>query len=270
MLLEPLGEAAVQFGAGRLRERVVGGVADQEVAEAVCVLAAAARPVGTDEIAPHERREARCHLVLLRCERLHRAAVEELPFDRAALEHPPLRLVELVEPRGEQRPQRRRHLDLSVSAASAAISVRKSGLPPEARTIRSRSLVRHAVAESASASSAGSGSSRSAAGQPGAGRAAPAAPCRGAGAARRREQRRRLDQVEECLLAPLDVVEDDHERRLLLQQLAERPGDLVRAGADVALARAATGSRVAAASSLGSAPSCFTTSTTGQYVIPSP
>ena len=40
-----------------------------------------------------------------------------------------------------------------------------------------------------------------------------------------------LDQVEERLLAPLDVVEDDHERplrRSLLQRLAEGPGDLLR------------------------------------------
>ena len=33
-LLEPVGEALVQLGAGRLRQRVVGGVADQEVPEA--------------------------------------------------------------------------------------------------------------------------------------------------------------------------------------------------------------------------------------------
>ena len=52
----------------------------------------------------------------------------------------------------------------------------------------------------------------------------------------RREQRRRLDQVEERLLAPLDVVEADHERRLLLEQLPERPGDLIRARALLALA----------------------------------
>ncbi len=38
-----------------------------------------------------------------------------------------------------------------------------------------------------------------------------------------------LDQVEEHLLAPLDVVEDDHERPFrsgVLQRLAERPRDL--------------------------------------------
>ena len=47
----------------------------------------------------------------------------------------------------------------------------------------------------------------------------------------RGEERDVLDQVEERLLAPLDVVEDDHERplgRSLLQRLAEGPGDLLR------------------------------------------
>ena len=43
-LLEPAGEALVQLGADRLRQRVVGGVADQQVAEAEAVLARELRP----------------------------------------------------------------------------------------------------------------------------------------------------------------------------------------------------------------------------------
>ena len=43
-----------------------------------------------------------------------------------------------------------------------------------------------------------------------------------------REQRDVLDQVEEGLLAPLDIVEHHNEWRLLLEQLAERPADLLR------------------------------------------
>ena len=42
--LEPGGEALVQLGPGRLRQRVVGGVADQQVAEAEAVLARRAAP----------------------------------------------------------------------------------------------------------------------------------------------------------------------------------------------------------------------------------
>ena len=52
-----------------------------------------------------------------------------------------------------------------------------------------------------------------------------------------REQRRRLDQIEERLVAPLEVVEDHDQRRLLLEQLPERPGDLVPARPDVRLAQ---------------------------------
>ena len=44
-----------------------------------------------------------------RRERLDRAAMEDLAFDRATLEHAPLLAVELVEPGGEQRLDRRRH-----------------------------------------------------------------------------------------------------------------------------------------------------------------
>jgi hypothetical protein len=39
VLLEPRREAAVQISAGRLGERIVGGVANQHVAEAVGIVA---------------------------------------------------------------------------------------------------------------------------------------------------------------------------------------------------------------------------------------
>ncbi len=73
-----------------------------------------------------------------------------------------------------------------------------------------------------------------------------------------------LDQVEERLLAPLDVVEDAHERRALLEQLAEGPGDLLGACSLFRLPPSRERSEAAAAGSEGSASSCFTTSTTGQ------
>ena len=111
-----------------------------------------------------------------------------------------------------------------------------SGLPPAARAIRSRSSSETASPISASACSAGSGSSRSVPGQLG----TPLDELRARHAHEQkrgasREQRRRLDEIEERLLAPLDVVEDDDQRRLLLEQLAERPGDLVSARCDVRL-----------------------------------
>ena len=113
VLLRASGRSARAARPGRFREGVVGGVADQEVAEAEAVLAGELWPVGADQFAPHERCEARRHLRLLRGQRLYGAAVEDLAFDRAALEHPSLGRVELVEPRRQQRLQRRRHLDLA-------------------------------------------------------------------------------------------------------------------------------------------------------------
>jgi len=50
-----------------------------------------------------------------------------------------------------------------------------------------------------------------------------------------RAEGRRLVEIEEGLLAPLDVVEDHDERRLLLKQLPKRPGDLVAARPDTRL-----------------------------------
>jgi hypothetical protein len=65
--------------------------------------------------------------------------VEELALDRSPLEHAPLCRLELIQPRGEQRPERRRNGDSpSASPAIATISVRNSGLPPAARAIRAR------------------------------------------------------------------------------------------------------------------------------------
>jgi hypothetical protein len=114
VLLEPVGEAAVEIGAGRLGECVVGGVADQEMAKLVRVLAGEQGPVGPDKAAPHERRQPRRHLRLLGRERLDAAAMEELTLHCSSLEHPPLWLVELVEPRREQRLDRRRNGDVTV------------------------------------------------------------------------------------------------------------------------------------------------------------
>ena len=112
VLVEPVGEARVQVGADCLGQGVVGGVADQEVAEAVAVVAGELGAVGTDELVADERGEPGRDLRLLGGERLHGAAVEDLALDRAAFEHPALGFVELVEAGRQQRLQRRRHLDL--------------------------------------------------------------------------------------------------------------------------------------------------------------
>ena len=149
----------------------------------------------------------------------------------------PLRVLELVEPRGQERPQRRRHVDLAVVGREREhlgdeerVAARPLGdppsAPPPAASLRSARPPRRARAVPAAAAPARTGAAR----------AAPAGPCTGAAPARPPKQSRRLDEVEERLLAPLQIVEADDERRLLLEQLAERPGDLVRARRTVALA----------------------------------
>ena len=108
-LFEPPREALVQLGPGRLRQRLVGSVADKQVAEAEAVLARKQRPVGPDQLSAHQRRQPRADRRVRRAERLHRATMEDLPLDRAAFEYAPLGALELIEPRRQQRPQRRRH-----------------------------------------------------------------------------------------------------------------------------------------------------------------
>ena len=72
-----------------LRQRVVGGVADQQMAETEAVFACELRTAARS--APcAQGRQAWRHLGLLGRQRLDRAAMKDLPFDRAPLEHAPL------------------------------------------------------------------------------------------------------------------------------------------------------------------------------------
>ena len=159
--------------------------------------------------------------------------MEELPFDRAALEHLTLWLVQLVEPRREQRPQRRRHLGVFAERRHLGQEERIAAGGAHDPLPR---LVRHGVADERASfllrqrlQAQHGGPARTTLEELRPGHAEKEQWRAG------REQRGRLDELEEGLLPPLDVVEDDHERRLLLEQLAERPGDLVGAGAGVAL-----------------------------------
>ena len=156
--------------------------------------------------------------------------MEDLALDRPALEHPPLAGVELVEASGEQGAQARRHLD-----PGSHLTGHRQHLGDEERVAAGRDgdlraqLLRHSRSDQAGRLLAAERL------QPHRHRpGGPALEQLRAGDADDQqrsaagEQHDMLDQVEERLLAPLDVVEDKDERRLLLEQLAERPGDLLR------------------------------------------
>ena len=226
-LLQPAGVALVQLGPHALGQGLVGGVADQQVAEAEAVLALELGPVGTDELAPDERRESRRHLWLRRCEHLNRPAMEELALDRTSSEDVSLRLVQLVESSCQQRLQGGRYLhvrpvarDLQHLGDEERVAAGGVCDPVPQRRVHlvADQLVGLVVAQRLEAQHS----------RPG-GAALQHLRTRHAEKEERRgdEQGRRFDEVEEGLLAPLDVVEDDHQRRLLFEQLAERPGDLV-------------------------------------------
>ena len=80
-----------------------------------------------------------------------------------------------------------------------------------------------------------------------------------------RDERDVLDQVEQRLLGPVDVVEDEHQRLLArdrLDELAERPGQLVGRGRAGAPEQRASGSAIAASTSSRCGWSCVSVSRT--------
>ena len=110
-LVQPVGEALVELCADGLGETVVGGIADEQVPEAKRIVTRQLRAVGPDQLLANESRQSRDDRPVLG-ERLHRATVEDLALDGAALEHRALRLLQLVEARGQQGLEVRRHEDI--------------------------------------------------------------------------------------------------------------------------------------------------------------
>ena len=114
VILEPAREPFVKVGAPRFRQRLVGGVPHEQVAEAEAVLARHLCPFGCDQLLAHQSGQLRRHLGLVVDERLDGAAVEDLALDRRALEHRALAALEGVEACREQRLERRRDDRLAV------------------------------------------------------------------------------------------------------------------------------------------------------------
>ena len=109
VLVEPQREPLVQIGAGLLRQRLIGCVADQEVPESVGIVAEEHRLVRSDQLLAHETSELRVHrgADVVGSELGHGCSVEHLPLDGAALDHRPFVHRECVEPRLQQRVDRR-------------------------------------------------------------------------------------------------------------------------------------------------------------------
>ncbi len=66
VLVEPVRETRVEIGTHRLWQGVVRSVADEQMPEAVAVLARELSTVGPDQLAAHQPCESRRHLCLLR------------------------------------------------------------------------------------------------------------------------------------------------------------------------------------------------------------
>ena len=153
--------------------------------------------------------------------------MKQLTLDSPPLQHGALGWLELVETSSEQRTERRRDVDLFGPACHRQHLREEKGVPagrvgnplPQPRRQSRDQLVGRFGGQRREAKSYGPfGAARDELGS----RHADEHDRRSRG-----EQRHALDELEKRLLAPLDVVEDDDERRLLLEQLPKRPGDLL-------------------------------------------
>ena len=182
-------------------------------------------------------------------QRFHGAAMEGSPLDRAPLEHVSLGRVELVEPRRQQCLDRRRHDDLGSTrlADEGDHLLQVERIPLRCYRDLLAELALHGT-EHVQQPFGLCGIERLEENR----RRVPlaAAPVRTAleqfGSRHAEQEDRRiatqvgdvLDEVEEALLSPVDVVEhaDEGPRLCLpLEQLAKSPGDLVRRGGRVRL-----------------------------------
>ena len=79
------------------------------MAEAVGILAGDLRVVRLDQLLAHQRNQPRRYVLFLVAKRMHGALMEDAPGDGCSLENAAFGWVELVEPGGKKRLDRRRH-----------------------------------------------------------------------------------------------------------------------------------------------------------------
>ncbi len=249
--IEPAGMTLVEVRAHLLGDPFVGGVTNQDVVEAVCLLAFEVRPPGVDELAPGERIEAGVEaVVLLLGHQLGQgAAVKGAPLDRRPLDHRALIRGQSVDACGEHGLDRRRN----GAGAVARLGPHRHHLLEEQRVAlggleQPLPLIRGEVGapldplEQCPGFGRGEGRER----DHDAALAADTGP-RGAlleqlgtGEADEQqgdaggERRDVLEQLEERRLGPVDVFHDDHEwpaPRDRFEELADRPPGLLRGDA---------------------------------------
>ena len=137
--LEPYGVALVEIGTRRLGESLVGGLADEGVAEAERILTRQCRRLGADQLLAHQAHQPGGHRVpaLRRRERDNPAEMEHLALDRRAFEQAALLGLELLEPRSQQALDCRRHGHLAATVrsgrASRAFARERADCPPRQR-----------------------------------------------------------------------------------------------------------------------------------------
>ena len=276
--VEPGGEALVQLGARHLRERLVGGVADQQVPEPVRLVVGDDRRLGPNEVLANEgdRGGRRASAPRARAPRPRRDGTPgpRPPHARArrARQGRAGRAGRRAAPGSWAAPRRRRRPRRTI----ATISSTKSGFPPAASRIRSRSSCAIPSRERLDQLAGVLGRERleqdvgrvQLAAAPGRPRVEQlrAGPCRGAGSARRGSGRRRArrgrgrSDSPQCMSSK--TITSGRSDGPRLEQLAKGPGDLLGRARG---RRRRPGPRPAARRSpVPSETSCFTTSVTGQ------
>ncbi len=222
---QPLRKADVQLGPPGLGDELVGGIANEQVREAIALLAGEQALGRAHELAPLELGEGRVdvHAALVSQQRRDHAAVESAALDRRRLDHPARPARQPVDSRGQE------GLDAGRRRPGRIVGAHRDQVLEEQRVALggSQQLVPAQTGAAAPREPAQEPRRVGVRQRPQAQRRAPAErglPSRPAleqivaGQADDPDRRRRhvcsqvLDQVEQRRLGPLDVVECDHER----------------------------------------------------------
>ena len=244
----------MELGSHLLGNRLVGGIPDEQVAEAVRDLAREEGLVRSDQLLAHEGAQEGGNRGIERLvgERLHRAAVEHLALDGSALDHRPLVAGEAIEASGEQRVDSGRDGDghqvahphpattfrtrTPSSMSIESISSTKSGFPSAASAMRVPTSSASSASPTRFATSSAHSRFRQRLEQHGRRVELAAAPRRASveqlGSSHAEKQDRDssrpvgevLDEVEERRLSPVDVVEHHDERTPRRESLEEARG----------------------------------------------